>query len=41
MNQNSGTNGNSLYDNWNEFAPKIINLMVIGIRDGNSKLILE
>lgn len=32
---------NSLFDNWNKFAVKIIPLMVNGIKDGNSKVLLQ
>jgi hypothetical protein len=38
---NTSFNGNSLFDKWNQFAVKIIPFMVSGIKDGNSKVILQ
>jgi len=38
---NTNSKGNSLFDKWNQFALKIIPFMASGIKDGNSKVLLQ
>lgn len=38
---NTNSKSNSLFDKWNQFALTIIPFMASGIKDGNSKVLLQ